>query len=133
MIPTCMLQDNVQHWKQLRKKIQLNSLMNKYITIYDISQEIAHEINFETNMNKTHVKGNHCYHLRIRCTKVMKNTGFFIKKKHLYRFCIRWHILTHKLLKKESKIIHNTYICYESKNTEKDRHALLKKKYWKKS
>ena len=32
--------------------------MNKYITIYNISQEI----NFETNMNKIHVKKNHFDH-----------------------------------------------------------------------
>ena len=75
-----MLQENVQHWKQLRKQTQLNSLMNKYITIYNISQEI----NFETNMNEIHVKENHFDHLRIwLLTKVMKNTGFIIKKKHL--------------------------------------------------
>ena len=53
-----MLQENVQHWKQFRKQTQLNSLMNKYITIYNISQEI----NFETNMNKIHVKQNHFDH-----------------------------------------------------------------------
>ena len=53
--------------------------MTKYITIYNISQEI----NFETNMNKIHIKENHFNHLRIQLTKVMKNPGFIIKKKHL--------------------------------------------------
>ena len=56
-----MLQENVQHRKQLRKQTQLNSLTNKYITIYSISQEI----NFETNRNKIHIKENHFDHLRI--------------------------------------------------------------------
>ena len=74
-----MLQENVQHWKQLQKQTQLNSLTNKYITIYSISQEI----NFETNRNKIHIKENHFDHLRIWLTKVMKNTGFIIKQKHL--------------------------------------------------
>ena len=57
--------------------------MNKYITIYNISQEI----NFETNMNKIHIKENHFDHLRIQLTKVMKNPGFIIKKKGVFGIC----------------------------------------------
>ena len=67
----------------------------------------------------------------------MKNTEFFIKKKHLYRFCIRWHMHTQTIkerIKDHTQHVHMLWkLKKKKKKKRKDKHAWLKKKYGKKS